>query len=73
MVQFTVNTRAKSSMEDITAQVAQVVERSGVQSGLCHIFVPHTTAGVTINDFRFVGSAAAKRLEWESEVSPWTR
>jgi secondary thiamine-phosphate synthase enzyme len=27
-----------------------VVGESGVQNGLCHIFVPHTTAGVTINE-----------------------
>jgi secondary thiamine-phosphate synthase enzyme len=34
----------------VTARVAEVVERSGVADGVCHVFVPHTTAGVTINE-----------------------
>jgi secondary thiamine-phosphate synthase enzyme len=37
-------------MVDITAQVQQIVARSGIQEGLCHVFVPHTTAGLTINE-----------------------
>lgn len=35
---------------DITAQVKQLVKQSGVQEGMCVVFVPHTTAGVTINE-----------------------
>ena len=35
---------------DITDQVSEVVERSGVAEGICHVFVEHTTAGVTINE-----------------------
>ena len=34
----------------IVRQVEQTVAKSGVQEGLCVIFVPHTTAGVTINE-----------------------
>ena len=34
---------------DITKEMKQVVSDSGVQSGLCAIIVPHTTAGITIN------------------------
>jgi len=30
--------------------VAEAVERSGVEDGTCHVFIPHTTAGVTINE-----------------------
>jgi len=37
-------------MVDITERVAHAVEGSGVKEGACHIFVPHTTAGVTINE-----------------------
>jgi secondary thiamine-phosphate synthase enzyme len=37
-------------MIDITERVAGVVTRSGVKDGVCHVFVPHTTAGVTINE-----------------------
>jgi len=35
---------------DITSQVENVVRKSGVKSGICYVFVPHTTAGVTINE-----------------------
>jgi len=35
---------------DITDHVAKVVERSRVANGICHVFVEHTTAGVTINE-----------------------
>jgi secondary thiamine-phosphate synthase enzyme len=35
---------------DITDRVQQVVRESGIQTGLCQIYVPHTTAGVFINE-----------------------
>lgn len=35
---------------DITAQVAAAVRAGGLKDGICHIFVAHTTAGVTINE-----------------------
>jgi len=37
-------------MVDITRRVAEAVEKSGVTDGVCHVFIPHTTAGVTINE-----------------------
>ena len=37
------------SLTDVTAQVRQAVAESGAQSGLCVLFVPHTTAAITIN------------------------
>lgn len=37
-------------MLPITAQVRQAVEESGVDSGLCVVFTPHTTAAITINE-----------------------
>ncbi|RCX20799.1 secondary thiamine-phosphate synthase enzyme [Anaerobacterium chartisolvens] len=37
-------------MTDITSQVQDLVSRSGARSGLCTVFVPHTTAGITINE-----------------------
>lgn len=37
-------------MLNITAQVRQAVRESGVRSGLCVVFCPHTTAGITINE-----------------------
>ena len=35
---------------DITDRVQEVVRESGVQTGLCQVYVPHTTAGVFINE-----------------------
>jgi secondary thiamine-phosphate synthase enzyme len=35
---------------DITDQIAALVRKSAVHSGLCHLYVPHTTAAVTINE-----------------------
>jgi secondary thiamine-phosphate synthase enzyme len=37
-------------MLNITGEVQRAVAQSGVSSGICAIFVPHTTAGVTINE-----------------------
>ena len=36
--------------QNITRTVRETVTSSGVKSGVCHVFVPHTTAGVTINE-----------------------
>jgi secondary thiamine-phosphate synthase enzyme len=48
--EISVATRSRTSLVDITAQIRKVVKESGVQSGICHIYVPHTTAAVTINE-----------------------
>ena len=49
-VSFEVPTRRRAHVVDITERVADAVEKSGVKDGVCHVFVPHTTAGVTINE-----------------------
>ena len=50
IVQVDVRTRARSELQDITTQVQQALTDSGVREGLCHLFVPHTTAGLTLNE-----------------------
>lgn len=50
VLQLDVRTRAHSELQDITAQIQQAVEDSGIQEGVCHVFVPHTTAGLTLNE-----------------------
>jgi len=47
---FEVATESRSQMMDITSRVRDVVRRSGVSSGACLVYVPHTTAGVTVNE-----------------------
>ena len=48
--QVNVPTSARIQLLDITALVAAEVEKSGVKSGICHVYMPHTTAGLTINE-----------------------
>jgi secondary thiamine-phosphate synthase enzyme len=45
-----VETKSKTVLIDITSQVDRIVKESGVKSGICYLFVPHTTAGITINE-----------------------
>ena len=47
---FEVRTRKRAHLLDITGHVAAAVEKAGVGEGVCHVYVPHTTAGVTINE-----------------------
>ncbi len=45
-----VRSSTHAELIDITDRVERVVSQSGVVSGLCHVYVPHTTAGVLVNE-----------------------
>lgn len=45
-----IRTRERTEFIDITARVQEVLNESGKNSGICNVFVPHTTAGVTVNE-----------------------
>ncbi|TAN41267.1 MAG: YjbQ family protein [Nitrospirae bacterium] len=45
-----VKSRSKTEFIDITDELKAAVRESGVASGVCYIYVPHTTAGLTINE-----------------------
>lgn len=45
-----VTTPSGSAFVDITQEVQETVARSGVGQGLCVLFLPHTTAGLTLNE-----------------------
>ena len=45
-----IKTKSRVDFQDITLRVRDIVGASGVQSGVCYIFVPHTTAGITVNE-----------------------
>jgi secondary thiamine-phosphate synthase enzyme len=47
---FEVSTSSRSEMTDITGRVREVVRGAGISDGLCVVYIPHTTAGVTINE-----------------------
>ncbi len=48
--QLEVKSRARTEFIDITADVQTMIGNAGVTSGLCTVFVLHTTAGITINE-----------------------
>jgi secondary thiamine-phosphate synthase enzyme len=48
--QLRVKTNARTELVDITQGVQHLVAESGTRSGVCFIYVPHTTAAVTINE-----------------------
>lgn len=50
MEQIEVSTRGRQAFHDITAKVQAVVSGSAVEDGLCFVFCPHTTAGLTLNE-----------------------
>ena len=45
-----IKTNATVEFQDITSRINTIVADSGVESGMCYIFVPHTTAGITVNE-----------------------
>jgi len=45
-----VKTHSRTQLVDITGEVQAAVRKAGIRDGLCMIFVPHTTAAVTINE-----------------------
>lgn len=49
-VQFTLQSTGRSQLIDITTRIQEVVTASGIREGLCTVFIPHTTAAVTINE-----------------------
>jgi len=45
-----VRTSKRTELIDITRPIEEAVQKTGVGDGVCFVFVPHTTAGVTINE-----------------------
>lgn len=50
MTSFRIGTSQRTEFVDITGQVMEAVRESGISDGIVTVFVPHTTAGVTINE-----------------------
>jgi secondary thiamine-phosphate synthase enzyme len=45
-----IKSKAKTEFIDITDDIHEAIKESGVKSGICYIYAPHTTAGITINE-----------------------
>jgi len=50
MTSFDVTTHVRTELLDITDKVKDAVAQSKVSSGMCFVYVPHTTAAVTVNE-----------------------
>jgi len=48
--QLEIKTQGHQTFHDITAQVQAAVRESGITEGICFLFCPHTTAGLTLNE-----------------------
>jgi len=50
MNQFLIHSSSKVELIDITDRIRTCLKENPIKSGLCHVFIPHTTAAVTINE-----------------------
>lgn len=50
MEKFNIRTNKKEEFIDITTEIQSVVTKSKIDSGICYVYVPHTTCGLTINE-----------------------
>ena len=50
MYRISIRTGSRVDFQDITPKVQELVASSGIESGVCYVLVPHTTAGVTVNE-----------------------
>lgn len=69
METFTVKTATRAEFTDITGSVQSVVAESGIRRGICVVHIPHTTAGVTINE-NADPSVKADILDWLERAVP---
>lgn len=50
MKEISVKSSERIEFIDITSKVNELIERTGIDEGICYLYVPHTTAAVTINE-----------------------
>jgi len=67
---LSVKTRKRTELVDITSDINKLIQKSGVAQGLCMIFVPHTTAAVTINESADP-SVKSDILKILNQIIPW--
>jgi len=67
---LSVKTRETTELVDITSDINRLVHESGVDQGLCMLYVPHTTAAVTINESADP-SVKSDMLKIINQIIPW--
>ncbi len=72
MQTFSIHTKARTQFLDITREVQRLVDDFGLKSGIASVFVPHTTAGITINEnadpdvTADIGEALERAVPWKA-------
>jgi secondary thiamine-phosphate synthase enzyme len=73
MKQFNIKTHGRTEFLNIDREVQGLVEEAGAREGVCRVFVPHTTAGLTINEnadpdvIRDITSVLDRLVPWEAD------
>jgi len=67
---LSVKTRERTELVDVTSDVNRVVQEAGIDQGLCLLYVPHTTAAVTINESADP-SVKSDMLMILNKIIPW--
>ena len=67
---LTVKSKSRTQFIDITSDIQKMVRTSGISEGLCMLYVPHTTAAITINESADP-SVASDILMVLNDVIPW--
>ena len=73
MRKFNLKTKSRTQFLNIDREVQELVEEAGVREGVCRVFVPHTTAGLTINEnadpdvLRDMTQALDRLVPWEGD------
>jgi len=75
MKSFSIRTQRHTQFVDITAEVQSVIANLGIKNGIVTVFVPHTTAGITINEnadpdvTSDIADALDKAVPWQAEYN----
>ena len=70
MNNFSLQTRSRTDFIKIDGQVAEIVRESGIDEGVITVFIPHTTAGITINENADPDVVADLELVFD-RIVPW--
>ena len=70
LTKLSIGTHSRSELVDITGLIRDVVHKSKIENGVCYVFVPHTTAGITINE-NADPSVRQDILEELNKLVPW--
>jgi len=70
MNKIQVKTNSRAEFIDITSNISEIVQKRGIKEGVCYVYVPHTTAAVTINEN--ADPSVPKDIQNElNKIVPW--